>query len=65
MGLHSEIEDLAPASVYELPDHTVTITEMADVDFVGNAGFRLGLNQVRSELLKCAHLVYPLQKKNF
>ncbi len=51
MGLQPEIEDLAPANVYDLPDHTVTVTEMADVDFVGNAGFRLGINQVKYELL--------------
>ncbi|CAL1538868.1 unnamed protein product [Lymnaea stagnalis] len=39
-----EIEHLVNPEVYDLPEHTVTIANIGDVDFVGKAGLRLGQN---------------------
>ncbi|XP_059156580.1 nucleolar protein 12-like [Physella acuta] len=39
-----EIEHLVDPVVYDLPEHTVTISHIGDVDFVGKSGLRLGQN---------------------
>merc|ERR1711963_356547 len=39
-----EIQDLVEPEVYDLPDHTVTISDIGEVDYVGKSGLRLGLN---------------------
>ena len=39
-------EELAKKEVKELPRHTVTITDISEVDLAGQGGLRLGKNQV-------------------
>lgn len=48
-----EIKHLVDPEVYNLPEHTVTIADFGEIDFVGNTGLRLGRNtsQVGSLLL--------------
>lgn len=44
--LQPDLEELAEKHVMELPHHTVTITDISEVDLAGHAGTRLGWNQV-------------------
>ncbi|GFO04218.1 nucleolar protein 12-like [Plakobranchus ocellatus] len=46
MGLmpDPEIEQLVQPEVFDLPEHTVTISNIGEVDFVGKSGLRLGQN---------------------
>ncbi|XP_052781415.1 nucleolar protein 12-like [Mya arenaria] len=44
--LPTDLELIAERQVTELPNHTVTITDISDIDLAGHAGTRLGLNQV-------------------
>ncbi|XP_046354987.1 nucleolar protein 12-like [Haliotis rufescens] len=39
-----EVEHLVDATEFDLPNHTVTITDIADVDFSSEGGLRLGQN---------------------
>merc|ERR1712141_447942 len=39
-----EVEHLITTETYELPEHTVAITDVSEVDFVGKSGLHLGLN---------------------
>ncbi|GFR97989.1 ribosomal RNA-processing protein 17 [Elysia marginata] len=39
-----EIEQLVKPEVFDLPEHTVTISNISEVDFVGKSGLRLGQN---------------------
>ena len=41
-----DMEDITESETYELPSHTVTVTDVTEVDFVGTSGLRLGINQV-------------------
>lgn len=43
----SDIEQIVSKQVTELPEHTVTITDISEIDLAGHAGTRLGLNKVR------------------
>ena len=47
------VEKLAPSKTYELASHTVTVTDVTDVDFVGTGGLLLGTNKVSGD-----HLFY-------
>lgn len=40
-----EIEHLVEPVTYELPEHTVTVTSVDDIDFIGHDGTRLGKNK--------------------
>lgn len=42
-----EIQHLVDPEVFDLPEHTVTIANIGDVDFVGSTGLRLGQNTGR------------------
>ena len=42
-----EVDHLVNSTEYDLPEHTVTITNIAEVDFSGEGGVRLGQNRVR------------------
>ncbi|KAK3789089.1 hypothetical protein RRG08_063803 [Elysia crispata] len=39
-----EIEQLVKPEIFDLPEHTVTISNISEVDFVGKSGVRLGQN---------------------
>ena len=39
-------KELGRTEVKELPHHTVTITDISEVDLAGQGGLRLGKNQV-------------------
>ncbi|XP_012939243.2 nucleolar protein 12 [Aplysia californica] len=39
-----EIQHLVDPTVFDLPDHTVTIADIGEVDYVGKSGMRLGFN---------------------
>ncbi len=41
-----EVEHLVKPQTYDLPSHTVTISDVAQVDFIGSSGTMLGTNQV-------------------
>jgi len=41
-----DIEKLLVPKIHNLPNHTVTVTEVADVDLAGGTGFMLGKNDV-------------------
>ena len=56
---HREIVDkLAPCKTYELPSHTVTVTDVTDVDFVGTGGLMLGTNKVGMDFYCCFLVSY-------
>uniref|UniRef100_A0A2C9LFG5 Nucleolar protein 12 n=1 Tax=Biomphalaria glabrata TaxID=6526 RepID=A0A2C9LFG5_BIOGL len=40
-----EISTLVDPETYELPEHTVTIADIGEIDFVGKGGFHLGQNK--------------------
>ncbi|XP_033751520.1 nucleolar protein 12-like [Pecten maximus] len=44
-----ELDDIGKPSVTELPEHTVTITDISELDMVGHSGLRLGQNQFEEE----------------
>ncbi|BFZ17398.1 hypothetical protein BsWGS_20437 [Bradybaena similaris] len=44
-----EIESLVDPEIYDLPQHTVTVANIGDVDFVGKSGLRLGQNTGRNK----------------
>lgn len=48
-----EIEHLVDPVVYDLPEHTVTISHIGDVDFVGKSGLRLGQNTAVVSITLC------------
>ena len=39
-----EIQHLVEPEVFDLPEHTVTIADIGEVDYVGKSGLRMGLN---------------------
>ena len=41
-----DLELLAERQVTDLPGHTVTITDISDIDLAGHEGTRLGQNKV-------------------
>lgn len=43
----TDLEQIVSKQVTELPEHTVTITDISEIDLAGHAGTRLGLNKVR------------------
>ncbi|XP_067672458.1 nucleolar protein 12-like [Haliotis asinina] len=45
-----EVEHLVDATEFDLPNHTVTITDIADVDFSSEGGLRLGQNMASDEI---------------
>ena len=44
--LHPELEDMGEKEVIDLPEHTVTVTNISVEDLTGHAGTKLGWNQV-------------------
>ena len=44
----THFDNLSEPKTIDLPSHTVTVTDVADVDFVGSSGFMLGANKVRN-----------------
>ncbi|ELU01009.1 hypothetical protein CAPTEDRAFT_222129 [Capitella teleta] len=40
---------MATSETFELPSHTVTVTDVADVDYVGASGLMLGVNKAASD----------------
>lgn len=40
----TEVEHLVDPTIFELPNHTVSVTDLADVDLGGLNGLGLGLN---------------------
>ncbi|KAL4240360.1 Nucleolar protein 12 [Mactra antiquata] len=44
-----DLEKIASQEVTELPEHTVTITDISDIDLAGHGGTRLGLNTGNNE----------------
>merc|ERR1712227_298835 len=44
-----EVEHLIKREEFDLPEHTVAITDVSEVDFVGNSGLHLGLNVEMSD----------------
>merc|ERR1712004_23549 len=40
----AEIDDIVETKTLDLPEHTVSITDVSEVDFVGKSGLRLGAN---------------------
>ncbi|OWF46464.1 nucleolar protein 12-like [Mizuhopecten yessoensis] len=44
-----ELDDIGKPTVTELPEHTVTITDISVVDMVGHSGLRLGQNQFEED----------------
>ncbi|XP_060598427.1 uncharacterized protein LOC132752149 [Ruditapes philippinarum] len=40
----TELEEIVREDVTELPEHTVTITDISEIDLAGHGGTRLGLN---------------------
>ncbi|KAL5019051.1 hypothetical protein ScPMuIL_004773 [Solemya velum] len=55
-----EIEDLADPEVYSFPNHTVTITDVSNMDMAGQDGLRLGQNTFVKEDEKASK---PTEKK--
>ncbi|KAH9502520.1 hypothetical protein Btru_068887 [Bulinus truncatus] len=45
LPLIPEIDSLVEPEIYDLPEHTVTIADIGDIDFVGKGGLRLGQNK--------------------
>lgn len=41
-----DFESMTTAKFYQLPQHTVTVTDVSAIDFVGSGGFKLGTNKV-------------------
>ncbi|KAK3090874.1 hypothetical protein FSP39_015395 [Pinctada imbricata] len=44
-----DLEDVTEPTVLDLPDHTVTITDISEIDLAGHNGLRLGQNQAAIE----------------
>ncbi|ESO84764.1 hypothetical protein LOTGIDRAFT_236121, partial [Lottia gigantea] len=44
-----EVEELIEPTVVDLPEHTVTITDIAEIDFSGGCGLRLGKNSTNDD----------------
>ncbi|XP_060074862.1 nucleolar protein 12-like [Ylistrum balloti] len=44
-----ELDEIGKPTVTELPEHTVTITDISEIDMVGHSGLRLGQNQFEEE----------------
>ena len=49
LDLATNLDSMVEAKTIELPAHTVTVTDVSEVDFVGGSGFMLGTNQVTRE----------------
>ena len=44
-----ELAHLVDPTIYELPEHTVTVSDFGEVDFQGKSGMRLGFNTGQDE----------------
>ena len=47
----AEIESLVETKTFDLDTHTVSITDVSEVDYVGKSGLHLGNNLVRTRIL--------------
>lgn len=48
LNMATNLDSFAEPETIDLPSHTVTVTDVANVDFIGSSGFMLGANQVGS-----------------
>ena len=44
LNLRLDIENVAKSKVFDLANHTVTITDASDLDFAGASGVKIGSN---------------------
>ena len=58
---HPELAVIAEPKKYDLATHTVTITDITDVDYIGATGLRLGVNNNVSVYTLCTLLQCRMQ----
>jgi hypothetical protein len=49
-NIEQDVKEFIKPEILDLPQHTVTITDISEVDLAGHDGLRLGQNKVRNLL---------------
>ena len=47
-NIEQDVKEFIKPEILDLPQHTVTITDISEVDLAGHDGLRLGQNKVRN-----------------